>query len=304
VKLAFGERALPPALRAPLSSSSERWMNELECAPYDQLFELPESRLLALPCGKLAVLDGGVPTGLSVPVVGYLLKTDGSTMVVDCGLGPRWRQPAGGARLDEEGPAPKSSYRPSLDGPTFAERLGGLGIRPDRLVCTHLHHDHCGDAAELGLAVEAAAPEWQRLDAPGAEAAGYPARDLEGVERRVIVLDPAHPIGPFRASAQLAPGVVALDTSGHSEGSISIFACLGATWALLCGDAAYPRLEEPGSAAYQGALRIRRALQDLEGIQVFAGHDTAVLRASSGGNWLGVPNPFPDEAHHRSPHEH
>lgn len=272
-------------------------MEALDVAPYDALWETgepgPHARVRALPAGKLALYEGDRPTGVTVPIVAYVLRAGDMTLAIDSGLGARWRQAGPVGEVPDDGPAPGLRYRPVLDGPTFAEQLVAEGIHLDQAVCTHLHLDHAGGAGALGVPVGAAADE---LAAALGGGGGYPAEDLAGVEFTPILLDRG-PVGPFPAHAVLAPGVLALSTTGHTVGSISIFACLGATWALVCGDAAYPRAAEPQSDAYLGMLTIRRALAEIGGTLVLAGHDTTVLRACAGGAWLGIdpPNGHPDD---------
>jgi glyoxylase-like metal-dependent hydrolase (beta-lactamase superfamily II) len=270
-------------------------MAMLDMAPWDPLWEVgeqPHARVRAYPAGKLALFEGGRPTGVSVPIVAYALQVGDLLMTVDAGLSPRWRD-GGAGEAPEDGPTPGLRYRPVLDGPTLAEQLAAEGLKPARAVCTHLHVDHAGGARELGLPVESAVAEVAA--ALASDGTGYPREDLEGIQFAPVRLDRG-PVGSFPAHGVLAPGILAISTPGHTPGSISVFACLGGTWALICGDAAYPRAEEPGSDAYLGMLRIRRALQEIGGTLVLAGHDTAALRACAGGAWLGRegPNRQPD----------
>ncbi|MEA2683798.1 MAG: N-acyl homoserine lactone hydrolase [Chloroflexota bacterium] len=275
-------------LKADLPAEAQARMEAIEVAPYDEIWDVmdqgPHSRVRALPAGKLALYEGDRPTGVTVPIVAYVLRAGNLTMAIDAGLGARWRDGGAVEEVPDGGPDRGLRYLPVLDGPTFAELLSTEGIRLDRAVCTHLHVDHAGGARALGLPVGASTAE---LAAALGGGGGYPADDLAGVEFAPIDLDRG-PVGPFAAHAVLAPGILALSTPGHTVGSISIFACLGATWALICGDAAYPRADEPGSEAYLGMLRIRRALGEMGGTLVLAGHDTAALRACAGGAWLGM----------------
>jgi glyoxylase-like metal-dependent hydrolase (beta-lactamase superfamily II) len=288
------ERNLPPLLKAELPPEAEAFMAGLEVAGYDRLWEVgehvPHARVRAYAAGKLALFDGSRPTGVSIPIVAYVLQVGDLTLAIDSGLAERWRSTATEAAPDDA-PGPGQSYRPVLDGPGFAEQLASEGIRVDRSVCTHLHVDHAGGAGELGVPVEASAEEL--AEALAGDAPGYPAEDFAGVEFSPIRLD-GGPVGPFPRHAELAPGVLALSTAGHTGGSISVFACLGRTWALVCGDAAYPVADQPASDAYRGMLRIRRALAEIGGTLVLAGHDTTVLRACSDGAWLGGEAPDQD----------
>mgnify|MGYP003622951147 CR=1 FL=1 len=287
------DRALPPLLKADLSPDSEAWMRDVQVAPWDPVWEVGEqvhARVRAYPAGKLALFEGERPTGVSIPIVAYALEAGDQLLAVDAGLAPRWRDAPAGEAPDDAS-APGMRYRPVLDGPSFEEQLVEEGLEPTRLVCTHLHLDHAGGARGLGLPLEAGAQEIAAAAAD--DGSSYPAPDLEGVRLVPVPLDRG-PVGPFPAHGVLAPGVLAISTPGHTSGSISVFACLGATWALICGDAAYPSADEPQSEAYLGMLRIRRALDEIGGTLVLAGHDTSALRACAGGAWLGVERPEPD----------
>lgn len=281
------DRALPPLLKAELAPGSEAWLEGIEMASWGAAWAVGEQahcRVRAFPAGKLALFDDDRPTGVSIPIVAYVLQAGDELLAIDSGLSRRWRDAAAG-EVPDAGPAPRMRYRPVLDGPSFAEQLAEEGLRPTRVVCTHLHVDHAGGAGEFGLPVEAAAEEIAAALSGAAD--GYPAEDLAGVELRPLLLDRG-PVGSFAAHGRLAPGVLALATPGHTPGSISVFACLGATWVLVCGDAAYPLADAPESPAYLGMLRIRRMLREVGGTLVLAGHDTSVLRACADGSWLGV----------------
>jgi glyoxylase-like metal-dependent hydrolase (beta-lactamase superfamily II) len=284
------EGQLPPLLKAALDPVSEARTGALGMGPWDPAWELgeqPHARVRAYPAGKLALFDGARPTGVSIPIVAYVVRVGDLTLTVDSGLSERWRGTTG-EPLAEQGPAPGMRYRPLLDGPSFAESLDAEGIRPDRALCTHLHLDHAGGVRALGLPVATSAEELAVALDPAV--AGYPRQDLQGLEFAPIVLDRG-PVGPFPRHARVAPGLLALDTAGHTPGSISFLACLGTSWALLCGDAVYPVADQPDSAAFLGMLRIRRALAEVGGTLVLPGHDTAVLRACAGGAWLGSDAP-------------
>lgn len=282
-------RVLPPALRGPFDAASRRWMDELELASYDAIYDLSPSRLKPIPAGRLVVMQDGQRTGVAIPILGYLLETKAELIVVDCGLSAGWR---GGGPVHlgpDDSPSAGLPYMPELEGPTLAEQVAEMGLKPDRLICTHLHEDHSSGAAELGLTLEASPVELARLEEPGAESLGYPVAELKTVPTSALALDPSVPVGPFAASAKVNEQVIAVDTSGHTPGSISLVACLGAAWVLICGDAVYPRLDDPGAPAWRGMLRIARALDDLHGLRVMPGHDTTVLRSMEPGAWMGRP---------------
>jgi glyoxylase-like metal-dependent hydrolase (beta-lactamase superfamily II) len=273
-------------------------MEDVNVAAYPLPETMPAVRVKPLAAGRLALMKGEERTGVNVPILGYLVEARDALVVVDCGLSSRWRGEVETHIAPDDSPAPGTRYQPELDGPALAEQLETLNLRPDRLLCTHLHLDHAGGATELGLTLEASQAELERLPRADADALGIPVRDLAGIATQPIELRD-RPLGPFVRSAEIVPGLIAVDTAGHTPGSISFFCCLGApnrsgvdrqrwgTWALVCGDAVYPKLDEPDSPAFHGMLRIRRMLEDWPGMAVLAGHDPGVLRAAAGG-WLGA----------------
>ena len=244
--------------------------------------DLPTVRVKGLAGGRLAIYDGARRTGLTVPIAAYLVAAGDDHLLFDCGLAARFAGAHELQRAPDEGPGPGSPYVPELVGPAVAGHLAELSVAPSRLVCSHLHLDHAGGAAELGLTVEAAAEEIERLRSPGAEGMGYPGADLAGVETRALDLDEGQPLGPFPASLPLAPYGMLVATPGHTPGSISLLARTASGPVLLCGDAAYPRLDQPESPAFAGMLRLRRAVESVPGLRLLAGHDTTALRAG----WL------------------
>jgi glyoxylase-like metal-dependent hydrolase (beta-lactamase superfamily II) len=275
------DRILPLALRGPFDAESQRWRDALDVAGYDPIHDLRPCRVKPLSSGRLVIIQGGRRTGVGIPIIGYLLQSPEELLVVDCGLSPRWRE-GGEVHLGpDDSPSPGTPYMPELDGPSLAEQVARMGLKPGRVICTHLHEDHSSGAVELGLPVEASAAEWARLDAPRAASQGYPVDELAGVPRRIIDLDASAPLGPFVASARVNADVIAVDTAGHTPGSISVLACVGAAWVLICGDAVYPRMDEPGSRAWGGMLRISRALQDVPALRLLPAHDTTVLRSAA-----------------------
>ena len=252
---------LPPALRLALDRESTLFLESLPEFSFQEDFpDLPVCRVKAIPAGRLPAPGAPDGAGVYVPCVAYLVDSPEGLLVLDCGV-----------------------ERPP--GPTVSEQLAEMGLRPHRLLCTHLHDDHCGGARGLGLALEASGPE---LEAFHAGAVGYRAELLEGLELRPYTLDPGRPLGPFPASARVADGVIAVDTSGHSPGSTSYLVCIGVSMAFICGDAVYPRLGDQRAPEFLSMLRIRRVAGGGGAGLVLGGHDTQALRACAGDAWLGT----------------
>jgi len=194
-------------------------------ADYDLLLQLrnvPPARIRALPAGKLALVSDEGLAGVSIPIAVYLLQTAGARFLIDCGLGPRWRGTGVTEAPLDEGPRPGLRYRPVLDGPSLAAQLASSDFNPDRVVCTHLHLDHAGGARELGLAVETSEAELDAAFRPGAERDGYAQADLEALPLKVIELRADQPVGPFPASRELAPGVLAVEIEREMLAEIAL----------------------------------------------------------------------------------
>ncbi|HWH18926.1 MAG TPA: MBL fold metallo-hydrolase, partial [Solirubrobacterales bacterium] len=162
-------------------------------------------------------------------------------------------------------------------GPTVAEQVQDLGLRPQRLLCTHLHFDHIG---------------WNTRLVDGAWVPTFPkARYLFGREEVAFTLGLTPDAGDESISQSVQPILDAgladlvepthriceevrlIPTPGHTAGHVSVMIECGGERALISGDAfhhplqlAHPDLSD--RFAYDGALGVatrRRIFADLAG---------------------------------------
>jgi glyoxylase-like metal-dependent hydrolase (beta-lactamase superfamily II) len=187
-----GSVELHPLLDAVgvLASYSETYpkVPEDEWAPYRELY--PE--LFA-------------PSGWRLPVVVYLLRSEGTTVLVDTGIGP---------------PGLWTFYAPEREG-LLPRELEKIGVRPesvDVVLLSHLHVDHLGwNTDEDGVVVF---PNARYLVHPRALAHAWSAPDRPHIRRCVEPL-----LERFEDAADgdgLAPGVTVRDLPGHYPGHVGV----------------------------------------------------------------------------------
>lgn len=169
------------------------------------------------------------PAGtIDLPIGCFLIATAGRLVLVDAGLGPRTLDWGSGGDL-----------------PAALERAGIARAAIETVVCTHVHIDHIGWLAtdqgpffqnatvRLGLA------DWTLALSGAKESPGR--QMIEAVEAagRFVPIDGDR--------VEVAPGVTAIATPGHTPGHLSIVVSAGRERAILLGDAVTcPRqLEEP-----------------------------------------------------------
>lgn len=190
--------------------------------------------------------------------LGCFLLTDGSrTVLIDTGVG-----------------APT----PHTEGGLLPGALAFIGVDPaevDHVVHTNLDVDHCGgDVTSLG------APRFPnaRVSIHRGELearAGEPhvVRILEGLGDRVA---------PFDGPGELATGITAVETPGHTPGHVAVSVMSGGSRLLIAGDALHdpaqiehPEWGGPGAQDPDAGARSRSALLDLvsgTGTVLAAGH--------------------------------
>lgn len=208
---------------------------------------------------------------LRFPVPAYVIETDTERILVDAGLHP-------GAIAD-----PVAHYESEAVAAFALEQEAGVAEHVDlttltRVVVTHLHFDHAGGLALLpaSLPVVLQRREWEAAsDAEIAARNFFHARDTEGLEDRVVLVDGEHDL--------LGDGsVVLLPTPGHTPGHQSVRAGDVVIGGDVChfatgfDDLRFPVFADDFDAQRASALELR-ALRDDAGLTVLPGHDPAVI---------------------------
>jgi len=220
-----------------------------------------------------------------IPIGCYLVRHGDRTILLDAGLGPVSISWAEGGRL----PA----------------ALADVGVRPDHIdtvVCTHLHLDH------VGWVVQEGRPFFPNATVVFGEAdwGGFVDADsANDVTRAAMhVLRDADRLRPISGDmVEIAPGITARHTPGHTLGSYSLVLSSGDDRAFLLGDAVECplQLEEPDLSVISDvdpalAARTRELLwRELEGTDTvlgaahFPGLEMGrVLTGAAGRRWFGT----------------
>ena len=160
----------------------------------------------------------------------FLLRDGQRTVLVDSGWGPAARDmgfPGGGQLLD---------------------RLAELEVRPedvDVLVHTHLHPDHCGwnSTGDDGSPSPVFPNATVVLSQKELEYWLHPALNenerAQVARRAVLPAQTANRIETFEGEHEIAPGITAVPTPGHTPGHISLMLASQGEHLLITGDAAH-----------------------------------------------------------------
>jgi len=239
--------------------------------------------LYALTCGWLtlpeaALIEGGKPALIRIPVPAYLIVHPRGTALFDSGLAAicSATSPLREDYLGELGKQVKVER--ALDDGIDA-RLAGLDVdaaRVDWLINSHLHLDHAGgNEAASGARLLVQRREWEAAHEPDLiEAMAYKPVDYDHGHDRLLV-DGEHDV--FGDGS-----VVCIPTYGHTPGHQSLRVRLDSGEVVLAGDACYLRemlasLRLPPGAAWDrqamtdALLRLRTL--EARGARIFFGHD-------------------------------
>ncbi len=215
----------------------------------------------------------------------WVLRSGARTIVIDTGF-----DPVAGARRG------RTCHCPPL------EALTRLGVEPamvGELIITHLHYDHIGNLGGFPRA-ELHVPE-RELDFWTSPMAGrfHFHEVVEAAEiARVEQAREAGRVRPIPATAEIAPGIRAIDVGGHSPGQTILIVSTAAGEVVLTSDAIhfYEELELDRPFGVFADLREMYAAYDVlrdlatAGRVLVPGHDPEVMERfpALGGDAAGL----------------
>jgi len=190
---------------------------------------------------------------------------------------------------------------------TVTAQLRALGYRAEDVrwvVLSHLHQDHIGGLRELtGARFVVSAAEWQAMNAPNAEMAGFLPRhtDLPGATWDKVAFEATTDaaLAPFTSAHDLVGdgALVLLPTPGHTAGSLSMLVRGRDAPLLLVGDMTYDvdgmrRGLIPGlgsrATLHETAGRVLELERRLGGLAILPAHDSgAAARLVNAGGRAG-----------------
>jgi glyoxylase-like metal-dependent hydrolase (beta-lactamase superfamily II) len=212
---------------------------------------------------------------MDLPIGFFLVRTAGMNVLIDCGMGP--------LNLSYDSGRAKGM---SLVGGELPAALASVGLGPadiDLILPTHMHIDHGGWLIQDGAAyfpkamVRFGAGDWDAVVEP-TSVPGFVEgmRDLRAAGRVELI----------ERDGEVAPGISALATPGHTPGHTSFVISSGEQRAMIFGDiiTCPLQIEAPEGEAMadmdkQLAIRTReRILRELDGETLVGGPHFPGLR--------------------------
>lgn len=239
---------------------------------------------------SVSTLRRGVGQSIEAPILAYLIETPQGRILYDVGCDhAKIADPK--VRALHYGPAACGFDAPQMDeAQRLPRHLARLGLGPadvDLIFIGHLHFDHAGGLRDLRRCGCGAEIHVQRNELEAARGGGDAA-----VFADELLDDAGLPL-PFVQQAgeyEVAPGVRAVATPGHTVGHMSMWIELPqGRPVLLCGDAAdlQENLDDevaPGTL-WQGreqqaidSIRKLKSLADATGAWLWPNHDLAFYR--------------------------
>jgi glyoxylase-like metal-dependent hydrolase (beta-lactamase superfamily II) len=173
-----------------------------------------------------ALAAAGTPgPGVENPYNQTLVQTRAGLVLLDTGFG--------------QGAPPGTGQRP--------DAMRAAGFDPAAVavvVISHFHGDHVGgllapdgSPAFPNAAIKVPEAEWAFWNDAGEESRASEARRPGFANARRRLAPYAERVERFRPGAEVAPGITALDTRGHSPGHVSFLVADGTAQCLVIGDA-------------------------------------------------------------------
>lgn len=174
-----------------------------------------------------------------LPILAWLVEHPDGAILVDTGETARATEPGYFPRWH---PYFRLAVRAAVEpGEEIGPQLERLGLPPPQtVVLTHLHTDHAGGLQHVSdRQVLVHRPELERATGFRGQLAGYlPQHWPADAAFTPLDLDDA-PYGPFPRSTELASGVRAIGTPGHTPGHIAVVVEDGERTTVLAGDVSY-----------------------------------------------------------------
>jgi glyoxylase-like metal-dependent hydrolase (beta-lactamase superfamily II) len=241
---AIGATALAPSLTAtllyaaaPKSGKQAPGFYRYQVGDYEltqitdgaRTFPMPDSFVKNVPKEQaLAAAEAAyMPKGkVTVPFNPVIVNTGSKLVLIDTGYGP--------------GIAPSVGLLPA--------HMAAAGIDPkdiDIVVLSHLHPDHIngvktadGKVAFPNAEIKAPAPDWAfwMSDENQSKAESNPMMKTYFANTRKILSDIAGKVTRYEWGKEVAPGITAIDTSGHTPGHTSFVVASGSGRILVQSD--------------------------------------------------------------------